>query len=181
MKKIIILLVTVGIVLVATAFGYHNVNAEYPRAVIKEAAPGETLEYQEGVLISADKIEILSEEETNKILDAADIEPIADSRIFNFTVTLTNTTQETQELSMTDLNLITSGMANGIAKSIIDSSDDFYGQLTQVLSPGETKQVTYPSLMSSLWFAKKDWKQIEEQEFWLSFSEYPVKTILRLE
>lgn len=45
MKKKIILLAVAGIVLVATAFGYHKVNAEYPRAIIKEASFGETLEY----------------------------------------------------------------------------------------------------------------------------------------
>ena len=32
--------------------------------------------------------------------------------------------------------------------------------------------------MLSLWFTKKDWKQINEREFWLSFSEYPVKEFL---
>ena len=39
MKKKIILLVTAGIVLATTVFGYHKVNAEYPRAIIKEAGP----------------------------------------------------------------------------------------------------------------------------------------------
>lgn len=82
---------------------------------------------------------------------------------------------------MTDLNLITSGMANGIAKEISDSYSDSYGRLKQVLSPGEIRQVTYPYEILSLWFTKKDWEQIEEREFWLSFSEYPVKTILRLD
>lgn len=181
MKKKIILWVAVGIVLVGTAFGYHKVNAEYPRAVTKEASLGETLEYQEGVLISVDKAELLSEEETKQILDDVEIDPIADSRILNITVTLNNTTQEKQELFMTDLNLITSGMANGIAKDISDSYSDSYGRLKQVLSPGEIRRVTYPYEVLSLWFTKKDWKQIEEREFWLSLSEYPVKTILRLD
>lgn len=181
MKKKIILLAVAGIVLVATAFGYHKVNAEYPRAIIKEASFGETLEYQKDILISVDKAEILSKEETNKILSDIDIEPISDSRIINVTVTLNNTTQETQEFFMTDLNLITSGMANGIAKEISDSYSDSYGRLKQVLSPGEIRQVTYPYEILSLWFTKKDWEQIEEREFWLSFSEYPVKTILRLD
>lgn len=181
MKKKIILLAIAGIVIVATALGYHKVNAEHPRAVIKEAAPGETLEYQKGVLISVDKAEVLSKEETNKSLSDIDIEPIADSRIINVTIVLTNTTQETQELDMTELNLVTSGMANGIAKHISDFDDDSYGRLKQVLTPGETRKVTYPYEMLSLWFTKKDWEQIEEREFWLSFSQYPVKTILRLE
>lgn len=181
MKKKIILLAVAGIVLVATAFGYHKVNAEYPRAIIKEASFGETLEYQEDILISVDKAEILSQEETNKILSDIDIEPISDSRIINVTITLTNSTEKTQELDMTDLNLVTSGIANGSAKHISDFDEDSYGRLKQVLSPGETRKVTYPYEMLSLWFTKKDWEQIEEREFWLSFSEYPVKTILRLE
>ena len=181
MKKKIILLAAAGIVLVATAFGYHKVNAEHPRAIIKEAAFGETLEYQKDVLISVDKAEILSKEETNKLLSDIDIEPLADSRIINVTITLTNSTEEIQELDMTDLNLVTSGMTNGIAKDISDSCSGSYGRLKQVLAPGETQQITYPYEMLSLWFTKKDWEQIEERELWLSFSEYPVKTILRLD
>lgn len=180
MKKKIILLIVVGIILGGTAFGYHNINEKYPQAIVKEAVPGETLEYQKGVLISIDKAEILSEEETDKIISDSNIEPIADSRIINVTIVLENTTQETQELSMTDINLVTDGMANGISKDIADLDSDFYGRLKQVLSPGEIKKVTYPYEMLSSWFNENDWNHIEAREFWLSFSQYPVKTILRL-
>ena len=180
MKKKIILLIVVGIILGGTAFGYHNINEKYPHAIVKEAEPGETLEYQKGVLISIDNAEILSEEKTNKIISDSNIEPIADSRMINVTIVLENTTQETQELSMTDINLVTDGMANGISKNMADSDSDFYGRLKQVLSPGEIKKVTYPYEMLSSWFNENDWNHIEEREFWLSFSQYPVQTILRL-
>lgn len=82
---------------------------------------------------------------------------LADSRIINVIITLTNSTEETQELDMIELNLVTSGMVNGIAKHISDFDNNSYGRLKQVLTPGETRKVTYPYEMLSLWFTKKDW------------------------
>lgn len=181
MKKKLILLVAAVIILAAVSLGYHNINTRYPAAVVREAAPGDTLEYQKGVLISANKKEVLSEEEVNQAFEALHMESLADTKIFKITITLNNTTQETQELSMTDLNLVTIGCSNGISKLLIDFSDDSYDRVMQTLEPGEIKQVTFPYEMLSSWFSKEDWEHIEEREFWLSFSEYPVKTILKLE
>lgn len=53
----------------------------------------------------------------------------------------------------------------------------FYGRK---LEPGEEKVVTYPYEICSIWFHKKDWKNIEMRSFWMTFASYPEKTVLYL-
>ena len=48
------------------------------------------------------------------------------------------------------------------------------------LEPGEEEIVTYPYEICSIWFHKKDWKNIEMRSFWMTFSSYPDKIVLYL-
>lgn len=181
MKKSIILLITVVLLICGSIFGYRNVNAKYPAANVKEAKVGENLEYQKGILISADKKEILSDEAADKIYEMLGEEPVFDTRIFDITITLSNTTEEPQEVVLTDIYLETTGAANGIALSMTDSKSGYYDSPRVTLAAGEEKQVTFPYTMSRSFFSQNEWKDIEKRQFWLTFSSYPVKTILRLE
>ena len=52
--------------------------------------------------------------------------------------------------------------------------------MVEKLEPGEEKVVTYPYEICSIWFHKKDWKNIEMRSFWMTFASYPDKIVLYL-
>ena len=61
-----------------------------------------------------------------------------------------------------------------------NGNSEHYGSMVEKLEPGEEKVVTYPYEICSIWFHKKDWKNIEMRSFWMTFASYPNKTVLYL-
>lgn len=76
---------------------------------------------------------------------------------------------------MSDMYAEGIGISNGINKNIADASDGRYSGNMQELQPGEKRQVCYPYEILKNQVSKKEWAEITEREFWLTFSSYPVK------
>ena len=95
-------------------------------------------------------------------------------------VELENQTNEEKEVDMALMYLETKGTSNGFALGADRASEGRYGATREELQPGETKKLVYPYDMSSIWFTKKEWKEIKSREFYLTISSYPEKKMLKL-
>ncbi|MCB6299526.1 hypothetical protein [Mediterraneibacter faecis] len=103
-----------------------------------------------------------------------------DTKIIEVSVCLKNTTEEEKEVPITYLSLETTGVGTAISQELLMGNSEHYGSMVEKLEPGEEKVVMYPYEICSIWFHKKDWKNIEMRSFWMTFSSYPNKTVLYL-
>ena len=103
-----------------------------------------------------------------------------DTKIIEVSVCLKNTTEEEKEVPITYLSLETTGVGTAISQELLMENSEHYGSMVEKLEPGEEKVVMYPYEICSIWFHKKDWKNVEKRSFWLTFSSYPEKTVLYL-
>ena len=103
-----------------------------------------------------------------------------DTKIIEVSVCLKNTTEEEKEVPITYLSLETTGVGTAISQELLMGNSEHYGSMVEKLEPGEEKVVIYPYEICSIWFHKKDWKNVEKRSFWLTFSSYPEKTVLYL-
>ena len=157
------------LVIILTATGYQKINRELPPAVVEAAQIGEWLEYRDGVMVSLDSFRFLTgDQETG-------FETIYETKLLEVTLTLENTAAESRQVAMSDLYAEGIGISNGINKNIADASEGRYSSNMQELQPGEKKQVCYPYEILKNQVYGKEWAEITEREFWLTFSSYPVK------
>lgn len=183
MKKWIILPVATAVLIGGTAAGYKRINTMFPAREIKEIELGEQTEYQEGILISVESAKWLEGAEKEEIYELADqisMRPIDEVGIVEVSVVLENQTEQIKEAVMTDLYLESTGVGNGVVLELTEMMPERYGSLRQELEPGERKEVVYPYVIWASWFPKSEWENIQDREFWLTFSSYPVKTRLYL-
>ena len=103
-----------------------------------------------------------------------------DTKIIEVSVCLKNTTEEEKEVPITYLSLETTGVGTAISQELLMGNSEHYSSMVEKLEPGEEKVVTYPYEICSIWFHKKDWKNIEMRSFWMTFSSYPDKIVLYL-
>ena len=96
-------------------------------------------------------------------------------------VCLKNTTEEEKEVPITYLSLETTGVGTAISQELLMENSEHYGSMVEKLEPGEEKVVMYPYEICSIWFHKKDWKNIEMRSFWMTFASYSDKIVLYLE
>ena len=55
-----------------------------------------------------------------------------------------------------------------------------YGSAVPQLEPGQKIETSYLFEILKYQFTDRQWKEIDSREFWLTFSSYPVKSILEL-
>lgn len=103
-----------------------------------------------------------------------------DTKIIEVSVCLKNTTEEEKEVPITYLSLETTGVGTAISQELLMENSEHYGSMVEKLEPGEEKVVMYPYEICSIWFHKKDWKNIEMRSFWMTFASYSDKIVLYL-
>ena len=103
-----------------------------------------------------------------------------DTKIIEVSVCLKNTTEEEKEVPITYLSLETTGVGTAISQELLMGNSEHYSSMVEKLEPGEEKVVIYPYEICSIWFHKKDWKNIEMRSFWMTFASYPDKIVLYL-
>lgn len=174
-KKSILTAAGTVLVIILTAAGYQKINREIPPAAVEAAQTGERLEYRDGVMITLDSFRFLTGEEQEKLYQETGFETIYETKLLEVTLTLENTADESRQVAMSDMYAEGIGISNGINKNIADASDGRYSGNMQELQPGEKRQVCYPYEILRNQVSKKEWAEITEREFWLTFSSYPVK------
>lgn len=98
-KKIIIM--TAIVLFGGFIAGYRNINQKYPARKVETAEKGESLEFLDGVKISANGVKWLSTEEQAAIYENSGIDTSKvnyDTKIIEVSVCLKNTTEEEKEV-----------------------------------------------------------------------------------
>ena len=180
MKKRYLLIPAAVLYAAAVFLGYQKVNADYPAVELVSAEPGEQLECQDGVMISLQSARILTDDEAEEYHEMMGDEMPWERITIEVEVKLENQTNEEKEVDMALMYLETKGTSNGFALGADRASEGRYGATREELQPGETKKLVYPYDMSSIWFTKKEWKEIKSREFYLTISSYPEKKMLKL-
>lgn len=179
MKKIVLFIMGILCIIMVTC-GYININKCFPKTKEIRTPLGEQAEFQDDVWISVDKKELLTEEESKKIYKKLNDNLQMKRRILRVTLTLKNKSSETKEVILTDLNMESREMSNGIS-SMPGIGIEGYDSVKQELEPGESRQIMFSFDVLSSMYTKRAWKKIEEQEIWLTYTAYPEKHMLELE
>ena len=177
-RKRVFIMIGAVLAMLLTA-GYWNINQRIPQAVVEDVNIGGTLEFQDGVMISVDSYRFLSDKE-QQLYEEVGFNTIHESKLLEVNLTLENMTAESKQIIMSDMYVEGIGISNGIPKMITDASEGHYSGNLQELQPGEKKQVCYPYEILHNQVSQKEWGDITEREFWLTFSSYPVKKKLLL-
>lgn len=175
-----ILLLVVGII---TA-GYVRINHQFPRSSEKKIKMGEFVEFQEGIYLKIDRVDLLTDQEREELYNKTEETPICESKIWNVHFILENRTNEDKNYEMTSLNLETQGGSTGISAlflSILKAEDGESLQGHGIIKPGERKEVICPYVLLSDYFTKEQWNDIENREKWITFASYPEKVMMQFE
>ena len=174
-KRIAYSVFMIAIFLVVLA-GYKNINHKYPERKTVEVTKGEKIKFTEEIDISVVDFRWFTEEEKRELETL-----FADEEICEITVVLENCSQEKKEFEDQYLMLESTGISNGYNFVYEKVFPERYGIEDRTLEPGEKKSVTHLYSISSLWFRDKDWEDVKERGVWLTFTSYPIRTILWLQ
>ena len=184
MKKRIVYSVFVIAIFLGVLVGYRNINHKYPEIQTVEVTKGEQTKFTEGIDISVIDFRWFSEEEKRELYHAQNIESetlVADEEICEITVIFENRSQVKKTVEDYYLMFESTGVSNGYNFMYEKAFPERYGIKDTTLEPGEKKSVTHLYSISSLWFHDKDWEDAKEREYWLTYSSYPIRTILWLQ
>ena len=176
MKKRIVYSAFVLAIVLGVLVGYKNINHKYPERQNVIVTKGEKTEFTEGIDISVIDFRWFTEEE-KKALETS----VTDEEICEITVILENHSQEKKEFEDQYLMLESTGISNGYNFMYEKAYPEKYGVEDRTLEPGEQKSITHLYSISSSWFRDKEWENVKEREYWLTFTSYPIRTILLLQ
>ena len=174
------LLLMVGIITV----GYVRINRQFPRSVEKKIEMGKFVEFQEGIYLKIDRVDLLRNQDRDALYKKAEETPLCESKIWNVHFILENRTNENKKYEMTSLNLETKGGSSGISALFFSVLKEEVGESLQghgIMKSGERKEVICPYELLSNYFTKKQWNDIESREKWITFASYPEKVMMQLE
>ena len=179
MKKFIFGVIGI-LLIVITVLGYRNINKLFPENKITKVPMGSQIEYQEDIYISVLEKEVLSKKESEDLYEETMYNVPFESRVLKVVLELENRGEEKREVLVSDLNMESKGMGNGVSPEytgILGGEETIRVEL----EPGERKQkiIGYDILSNQI--NKKEWKEIEERKFYLTFALYPEKKMLELE
>lgn len=97
MKKIVLLIIGIMISVVA-AYGYVNINRCFPESKVIKVPVGEAAELQEGVWVSVEKSELLTEKESQEIYKNLNDRSSMTRRILKVQLIIENRTLEKKRL-----------------------------------------------------------------------------------
>ena len=69
----------VGIITV----GYVRINRQFPRSVEKKIEMGKFVEFQEGIYLKIDRVDLLTNQERDALYKKAEETPLCESKIWN--------------------------------------------------------------------------------------------------
>ncbi len=181
MKKRVTAAVLLVILAAIFTAGYLRINRKYPAPSVERIKAGQEAEYQDGVFLTVTGWEILSEEERKALYEKIGEEPFEGAELRKVSVTLENRTDETTMCDLTSLNLETFGNSASINSLLGSAAMGELWTAMPELKPGQKLETAYLFEILEYKFTDRQWEEIDSREFWMTFSSYPVKTILELQ
>ena len=100
------------------------------------------------------------------------------NKLVDIVIKVKNKTAEEQKVSFENIQLECGGSSSCIYLTLINTTTNRYSNLGVTLMPGEERECIFPVLLANSTFSNNDWKHLEDKLYWLTFSDYPVKTKL---
>ena len=179
MKKKIILIIIIILFFGNTVYRYHIVNTKYPDKTTIECQQGEWIEFVPGIDIQTRKIQFISPEKTEEMIEQTEMySSTAKHKLVDIVIKVKNKTAEEQQVGFENIQLECGGSSSCIYLTLINTTTNRYSNLGVTLMPGEERECIFPVLLANSTFSNNDWKHLEDKLYWLTFSDYPVKTKL---
>lgn len=180
MKKKVTAAVLVLILAAIFTTGYIRINRKYPAASVERIDAGQEVEIQDGVFLTVTGWEILSDEEREALYAIRGESPFLEAQLRKVSVILENKTEEAKQCDLTALNMESLGYSASISSFLGSADMENYGSVMPELEAGQRMEASYLFEVLAYQFTDRQWEQIDNREFWLTFSSYPIKTILEL-
>lgn len=172
---IIVALLVAGVVVGFWVYKVAEVNREYPQASIEHIPCGTETSLENGVKVRVKNTEFLTSGEYIKRYGKnMEISKDEDLCVVLATISLKNPTTKKQAVDICQFYIEKEGYYNGMAlDTFLEQSK---GEDTvRILGKSEEQEVTLPYILYAYQFKQKDWKQIQEKQFYLVNQRYPVK------
>ena len=172
MKKVAIVGAVILLV-VLYAFRVYKVNSEI-RAVKEDIIPfGTEREVSNSVNMKINGYTVLSKEEAKEKYNY-DLEMDEEVKIILVKVTYFNKTNKSKTVDTRPNSIEKTGYSTATEMMFYSLCNQF--DLDVTLKAGEKKEVILPYILFKFQFKPNEWEKIEDKEFYISNSRYPVKT-----
>ena len=172
MKKRIIIGAVILLV-VLFAFRVYKVNSEI-RAVKEDIIPfGTEREVSNSVNMKINGYTVLSKEEAKETYDY-DLEMDEEVKIILVNVTYFNKTDKSKTVDTRPNSIEKTGYSTATEMEFYHICNSL--GLEFELKGGEEKEIILPYILFKFQFKPNEWEKIEDKEFYISNSRYPVKT-----
>lgn len=190
-KKIKTVLISSLIIaaLVLSIVRIYHINQQYPNPKVVNHALNESirggdtsLTVQNSELIDGNQLKKLVPEYQEEVINDDGSQLSGEQMRFLLVyIKLTNHTDETQMISLAQINATSLIWTNGIIYDLFVFLNPNKGNPIQIeLSPNQEMEVVLPYGLYSLQFKSEDWQNIDNQQFTLVLSRYPTKHIVKL-
>jgi len=176
-KRIIVFAsIVIGCVLCGTLiYKTVKVNQKYPQAPIKHIAFGDTYDMEPNIAVTVNNTTwITSKEYIKKYGEDTDVRKDEDARVVYVDITLKNNSNKEEQIELYKFYIEKKGYCNGLALEMFLNLSNTK-EVDIELKKGEEYQITLVYVLYGFQFPKQVWKNIENQNFYLVNSRYPVK------
>lgn len=175
-----------GVVLAALViWRIYYINTKYPQAEVVAYNMLDEFEFNELEFTVTD-YQIFDADQVidgfvSEVTDS-DGNPLSNDQCKFLVVEMTIVNHTGKEITVPLYSLLaeSGGWANGISSNAFKSLNESLEQPTVKLLSGKSCEVNVPFAMYSTQFKDKDWNKIDQREYKIVFSTYPVKTVVEL-
>ncbi len=166
-------------------FRIYAINKAYPAAKVKSYSMGDKFDFH-GAEISVDGAELCHTSDIIEgyVCDQLDNQnnPLSNDecKVLIVTITAENKTDEELMLPFHEVNAESVGWHNGLGLTEFCAVNEGITWPDIKLPAGETTTVKLTFNMFSIQFKDKEWERVDDREYDLLFSEYPVKTVVEV-
>lgn len=152
-----------------------KVNREYPQAPSKYITFGDTYDMEPDISVTVNKTTWMTNQEYVKEFgEDVDIKKEQDARIVYTDITLKNNSQEEKPVDFYKFYIEKTGYYNGLALDIFLNLPNTE-KASVKLKAGEECQTTLVYVLYDYQFPKEVWENIENENFYLVNSRYPIR------
>lgn len=176
-----LLIIFISIILIAAwSVAFYSVNAKYPQLDAENHTMEETVEYS-GFEIKVHSVKWIEKDELDA-LGCFEADPYGkeiDIKGLFVDMSITNISDSEKNFPFYDFYCAGKGWSNGVAMdwlTCIESDEP----ISKPVEPGETIHITLPYSLYDIQFRKSTWTRVEDMDYYLVYSLYPVKKTLSL-
>lgn len=165
------------ILVLGYGFGFYRINSQFKQVKRQTIPVGVEQEVIKGIQMKVNGLSYIDKEELYRTYGyKMDYE--GDIRAFLVSATYSNESGYTRIIAAYNSNIERVGYSNGIDPVLYSICNPI--EMDFELKNGEKKDVILTYIIMDFQFTDHKWKKMKEEDFFISTSRYPVKTIWQL-